>query len=68
MENDGKLQEVSRCEEEKDLGVTFDKKLDFNSHIDKAINTAKRIVSMSRRAFKYIDKEAKMTENPPFFF
>ena len=49
------------CEEEKDLGVTFDKKLNFSTHIDKAINTAKRVLSMSKRAFKYLDKDALIT-------
>ena len=61
MNNNNIPQEVAVCEEEKDLGVTFDKKLNFNSHIDKAINTAKRVLSMSKRAFKHLDKDALIT-------
>ena len=40
MVNNNVPQDVTVCEEEKDLGVTFDKDLNFNSHIDKSINTA----------------------------
>ena len=58
MDNNNVPQEVTVCEEEKDLGVTFDKDLNFSSHIDKSINTAKRILSMTKRAFKFLDKEA----------
>ena len=61
MKNDGITQEVLECEEEKDLGVTFDNQLNFNSHIDKAISTAKRVLSMSKRAFKNLDKSAMLT-------
>ena len=61
MKNYGITQNVLKCEEEKDLGVTFDNELNFNSHIDKAINTAKRVLSMSKRAFKYLDKDAMLT-------
>ena len=61
MKNNNISQEVMVCEEEKDLGVTFDKKLNFSTHIDKAINTAKRVLSMSKRAFKYLDKDSIIT-------
>ena len=61
MKNDGVVQDILNCEEEKDLGITFDKQLTFNSHIDKAINTAKRVLSMSKRAFKYLDQSAMLT-------
>ena len=61
MVNNETPQEVTTCEEEKDLGVTFDKKLDFSSHIDKAINTAKRVLSMTKRAFKHLDKDSLLT-------
>ena len=37
------------------------KQLTFNSHIDKAINTAKRVLCMSKRAFKYLDQSAMLT-------
>ena len=61
MKNDGITQEILECEEEKDLGVTFDNQLNFNSHIDKAVSTAKRVLSMSKRAFKNLDKSAMLT-------
>ena len=58
MNNNNVPQEVTVCEEEKDLGVTFDKELNFSSHINQSISTAKRILSMTKRAFKFLDKES----------
>ena len=34
MKTGGKEMKVAKCNEEKDLGVTFDKKLTFEKHIN----------------------------------
>jgi hypothetical protein len=48
---------INKCEEEKDLGVTFDKDLNFNAHIQRIVNTANQVSGMIKRAFTFIDKD-----------
>ena len=49
--------EISKCQEECDLGVTFDEKLNFDSHIQKSINKANKILGIIKRTFSYLDKD-----------
>ncbi len=50
--------ELETIEEEKDIGVTVDNKLTFESHLNLKVNKATRIFVMLRRTFKYIDTKA----------
>ena len=43
--------EITYTEEEKDLGVVIDGKLDFDKHIYITINKASRIMAVIRRSF-----------------
>ena len=43
--------------EEKDLGVTFDERLEFNKHITGIVNKANNMVGMIKISFTYLDKE-----------
>ena len=48
--------EIETCDQEKDLGVIFDEKLDFNKHIESAIGKANQMLGVIKRTFSYIDK------------
>ena len=48
-------QPLQHTEEEKDLGVTIDSKLKFESHINTKVATANRIMGTIRRSFTYLD-------------
>ena len=48
------------CEQEKDLGVTFDNNLLFDTHIQKAVNKANQMVGLIKRSFTYMDKDIFM--------
>ena len=58
MELDGNNSIIQSCDEEKDLGVTFDRTLTFDSHINRVVNKANSILSLIRRSFDYIDRES----------
>ena len=49
--------EILTCEEEKDLGVTFNSSLSFDQHIYKVVNKANQIMGLIKRSFDYLDKE-----------
>ena len=49
--------EIAECEEEKDLGVTFDKLLKFDVHIQNSINKANRVLGIIKRSFSYINTD-----------
>ena len=49
-------QEISKCTEEKDLGVIFDNTLSFDAHINNVINKATRMTGIIRRTFSYLNK------------
>ena len=48
---------IHKCEEEKDLGVIFDKDLLFDAHIQKSINKANQMVGLIKRTFLFLNKE-----------
>ena len=50
-----KDQDLQKVKEEKDIGVTIDDELDFESHISKKINKATRTFGMLRRSFNCLD-------------
>jgi len=45
----------SDAEVEKDLGVTFDRKLTFRQHIGSIVKKINQLIALVRRTFKYID-------------
>lgn len=55
MTGNNQVHKIVRVENEPDLGVTFDPKLEFESHINNKINKANQIFSMIRRAYKFLD-------------
>ena len=48
-------------ENEKDIGVTFSTKLDFDLHINNIVNKANQMTGLIKRSFKYIDKDVFLT-------
>ena len=46
-----------RVQKEKDIGVTIDSELTFESHICENVNKATSIFGALRRAFRYLDKK-----------
>ena len=61
MALEGKAFTLQSCDEEKDLGVTFDRYLTFDAHIYKIINKANSILSIIKRTFDYLDKHMFLT-------
>ena len=49
---------LTTCEEEKDLGVTFDRFLSFDKQINSSVSKANRILGIIKRSFKDLDREA----------
>jgi hypothetical protein len=55
---DGKDTRVLKeLEEEKDLGVLFDKSLAFGQHVGAIVNKATRVVGVIKRSFDHMDEE-----------
>ena len=54
IEND--KQRLEKCEEEKDLGITFDSNLNFEIHISNITKKANQMLGIIRRTFNYMDK------------
>ena len=50
-----KDQDLQKVKEEKDIGVTIDDELDFESHISEKINKATRAFGMICRSFNCLD-------------
>ena len=48
---------IAKCEEEKDLGVIFDKYLSFDAHIQNCINKANSMIGIITGIFTFIDGE-----------
>ena len=55
--SEGNYDNVGKCEEEKDLGVIFDKYLSFDAHIKNSINKANSMIGIIRRTFTFIAGE-----------
>lgn len=48
--------ELTKIENEKDVGVTFDHNLFFNTHISNIIKKGNRMKGLIQRSFEYLDK------------
>lgn len=51
------VEQIKDLNEEKDLGVIFDNKLSFDTHIGKIVNKANQMLGIIRRSFSYLDKD-----------
>jgi hypothetical protein len=51
-------QVIEEVQEEKDLGVFFDSKLAFDTHINMIVTKANRTLGIIKRKFKHLDAEA----------
>lgn len=56
-EKDGNFVYVESVTNEKDLGITFDNKLNFDQHISNITCKAQRTLGLIRRTFEYLDKD-----------
>ena len=57
MKNDNVQIPLKNCTQEKDLGVTFDNNLLFDTHIQNIVNKANQILGIIKRLFNYMDKD-----------
>ena len=55
-DQDEKPVELSRSEEEKDLGVMTDDKVNFDKHIQQQVNKASSIMGLIRRTNTFVDE------------
>ena len=55
IENDN--QKLETCQEEKDLGITFDNNLNFDLHITNITKKANQMLGIIRRTFTFMDKD-----------
>ena len=56
MEECGQLVQLENTTEEKDLGIWFDNKLRFSTHIGNAVSKANKILGLIKRSFVYKDE------------
>ena len=57
MEQNGGRVAVHVGEEEKDLGVIFDRQLKFDKHIHNAVTKANQMLGIIKRSFTFLDKD-----------
>ena len=50
-------QKLETCEEEKDLGITFDSNLNFDKHISNVTKKSNQMLGLIKRTFTYMDKD-----------
>ena len=50
--------DINRVTEEKDLGITVDNSLSFDTHIDTVTNKANRMAGLIRRTFTHLDSKS----------
>ena len=51
MKIENENQRIETCEEEKDLGITFDSNLTFDKHISNITNKANQMIGVIKRTF-----------------
>ena len=54
--NEDEYRSIAKCNEEKDLGVIFDKSFSFDVHIQSYINKANKLIGIIKRTFTFLDK------------
>ncbi|WP_419614725.1 hypothetical protein [Thiolapillus sp.] len=55
--NEDEYRSIAKCNEEKDLGVIFDKSFSFDVHAQSCINKANKMIGIIKRTFTFLDKE-----------
>ena len=48
--------DIPSAEDEKDLGILFDKTLKFNKHVLNVVNRCKRLTGLIKRSLSYMNK------------
>ena len=56
MHNETETILITKCSEEKNLGVIFDENLLFDSHIQSIINKSNQMIGIIRRTFTYLNR------------
>lgn len=51
------VEKIKECEEEKDLGVTFDCDLSFDPHIQRVISKGNQMIGIVKRSFSFLDND-----------
>ena len=57
LDNQDDYIQIEPVDSEKDLGVTFENNLKFESHITNCVNKAQRVLSLIRRSFDYMERD-----------
>ncbi len=57
IQKEGKICPIINISTEKDIGVTFDAELSFETHITNKINKANSMVGIIRRNYKFLDED-----------
>jgi len=58
MNGSSLISSLIEVDEEKDIGVTFDTKLNFHNHINKCTSEANKLVGLVRRTFTHYNKDS----------
>jgi hypothetical protein len=53
LDKDGNVSILNKTDMERDLGVIISSDLSWNNHVEKAVNTANRILALIRKTFRY---------------
>ena len=48
---------INSVEHEKDIGVTFDTKLNFDIHINSVVSKANQLIGLVKRSFQFLDQD-----------
>ena len=56
-DNDDEYRGIAKCNEEKDMGIIFDKSFSFDVHVQSCINKANKMIDIIKRTFTFLDKE-----------
>ena len=56
-DQDNIVLDIPAAEEEKDLGITFEKSLKFDKHVLNVVNRCKKLTGLIKRTFRYMDKK-----------
>jgi hypothetical protein len=57
MGNDNERVRLTVCDEEKDLGVIFDKNLKFDKQVESSVQKANKMLGIIKRSFTYLDED-----------
>jgi hypothetical protein len=55
--HDNERVRLTVCDEEKDLGVIFDKNLKFDKQVESSVQKANKMLGIIKRSFTYLDED-----------